>query len=71
MMEPEIVIPFGRGRKGIEISEKVVVRTADEILRENNIDANYTVGTMIEIPRACVRADEIAKKKPISSVWNQ
>ena len=56
------MIPLVGDEKELKYLKKVVVRTADEILRENNIDANYTVGTMIEIPRACVRADEIAKE---------
>lgn len=60
--EPEIMIPLVGDEKELKYLKKIVVRTADEILRENNIDANYTVGTMIEIPRACVRADEIAKE---------
>ena len=42
--------------------KNTIVQTADEIIKENNIELKYTVGTMIEIPRACLIADEIARE---------
>ncbi len=60
--EPEIMIPLVGEEKELRFVKEVVVRTADAILKENNIEVDYKVGTMIEIPRACVRADEVAKE---------
>jgi len=60
--QPEIMIPLVGDEKELKYLKDIVVKTADEIFRENNMEPKYTVGTMIEIPRACVRADEIAKE---------
>ncbi len=58
---PEIMIPLVGTVKELEYVKKIVVKEADKLIKENNIDLKYMVGTMIEIPRACLIADEIAK----------
>ena len=58
---PEIMIPLVGERKELEFVKKVVKETADKILAENNMTVDYKVGTMIEIPRAALLADEIAQ----------
>ena len=59
---PEIMIPLVGDVKELEYVKKVVVETADKILKENDITMKYEIGTMIEIPRAAITADEIAKE---------
>ena len=58
---PEIMIPLVGDIKELNYVKKIVVETADKIIAEANIDMVYQVGTMIEIPRAALTADEIAK----------
>ena len=59
---PEIMIPLVGDVKELQFVKEVVVKTADEIIKEAGVDLKYSVGTMIEIPRAAVTADEIAKE---------
>ena len=59
---PEIMIPLVGDVKELEYVKKVVVETADKIIKENNVKMKYEIGTMIEIPRAALTADEIAKQ---------
>ena len=59
---PEIMIPLVCEVKELKYVKKVVVETADEVIREAGSDLKYQVGTMIEIPRAALTADEIAKE---------
>ena len=59
-MVPEIMIPLTSDVKELDFVKKIVVETADEEIAEAGAELNYKVGTMIEIPRACVTADEIA-----------
>ncbi len=59
---PEIMIPLVGEAKELSYVKKIVVKTADQIIAENNSDLKYEVGTMIEIPRAAITADEIAKE---------
>ncbi len=61
LITPEIMIPLIGEIKELEFVKDVVVRTADAIIKEHGIDMRYKVGTMIEIPRAALTADEIAK----------
>lgn len=61
-MEPEIMIPLVGDKAELKYVKNVVVRTADEILAREKVDMKYHVGTMIEIPRAALLADEIAKE---------
>ena len=59
---PEIMIPLVGELKELEYVKKVVVATADELIAKSGLNMKYKVGTMIELPRACVNADEIAKE---------
>ena len=59
---PEIMIPLTGEVKELKYVKDVVVATADEEIKNANIDMKYQVGTMIEIPRAALTADEIAKE---------
>ena len=60
-MNPEIMIPLTSEVKEFNVVKKVVVETADAEIKAAGIKLPYQVGTMIEIPRACLTADEIAK----------
>ncbi len=57
---PEIMIPLVGDVKELAFVKKIVTETADTVLKEKGADLHYKVGTMIEIPRAAVTADEIA-----------
>ncbi|MCY6484241.1 pyruvate, phosphate dikinase [Clostridium aestuarii] len=59
---PEIMIPLVGERKELKYVKDIVVKTADEIIAAEGIDMKYLVGTMIEVPRAALTADEIAKE---------
>ena len=59
---PEIMIPLVGEVKELKLVKDVVVKTADAEIAAANIELKYEVGTMIEIPRACITADEIAKE---------
>jgi len=59
---PEIMIPLVGEVRELKAIKKVVVETADAIIKASGIDLKYLVGTMIEIPRAALLADEIAKE---------
>ena len=59
---PEIMIPLVGDVKELEYVKNIVVEVADKIIKENNVNLQYKVGTMIEIPRAALTADEIAKQ---------
>ena len=59
---PEIMIPLVGEVKELAYVKSVVVKTADEEIAKAGVDLKYQVGTMIEIPRAALTADEIAKE---------
>ena len=59
---PEIMIPLTGEAKEMKFVKDIVVKTADEIIAAAKADLKYEVGTMIEIPRAALTADEIAKE---------
>ena len=59
---PEIMIPLVGEVKELAYVKSVVVETADQLIRESGTNMEYKVGTMIEIPRAALTADEIAKE---------
>ncbi len=61
-MVPEIMIPLVGDMKELKFVKDLVVKTADECIAASGIELHYEVGTMIEIPRACLTADEIAKE---------
>ncbi len=57
---PEIMIPLVGEKKELKFVKDIVVRVAEEVKKEKNSDIRYSIGTMIEIPRAALLADEIA-----------
>jgi pyruvate,orthophosphate dikinase len=59
---PEVMIPLVGTYKEYEHQEKIVRRIADEVINETGTSFNYQVGTMIELPRAALTANEIAEK---------
>ena len=59
---PEIMIPLVGEVKELAYCKKTVVATADAVIKEAGVQLKYEVGTMIEIPRAALTADEIAKE---------
>ncbi|MDD3198297.1 MAG: pyruvate, phosphate dikinase [Eubacteriales bacterium] len=59
---PEIMIPLICDVQELKFVKNIVVKTAEQILAENNVKMEYHVGTMIEIPRAALTADEIARE---------
>ena len=59
---PEIMIPLVGEVKELKYVKNIVCQTADEVLKNENFEMEYHVGTMIEIPRAALTADEIAKE---------
>ena len=59
---PEIMIPLTGETKELKFVKDIVVKTADEVIKASGVALKYEVGTMIEIPRACLTAEEIAKE---------
>ena len=59
---PEIMIPLVGEVKELKYVKDIVVETAEEVKKEKKSDMNYHIGTMIEIPRAALTADQIAKE---------
>ena len=57
---PEIMIPLVGHVNELKMMRELVIKTADEVQKKYKIKINYTVGTMIELPRAAITADEIA-----------
>lgn len=60
-VHPEIMIPLVGDVKELEYVKDIVDRTAKEIIEKEGVNINYSVGTMIEIPRAALMADKIAR----------
>ena len=61
-LRPEIMIPLVGEVKELKFVKDVVIKAADELIKAAGSDMKYLVGTMIEIPRAALTADEIAKE---------
>ena len=59
---PEIMIPLVGDIKELKYVKDIICKVADKIISENGIDIEYQVGTMIEIPRACLVADTLARE---------
>ena len=59
---PEIMIPLVGDKNELAYVKKIVKETADQIIADKGVELTYKVGTMIEIPRAAVLADEIAEE---------
>ena len=61
-VKPEIMVPLVGEVKELKYVKNIITETADKLIKESGLDIKYYVGTMIEIPRACLVADEIAKE---------
>ena len=59
---PEIMVPLVGDKKELQFVKKVIVETAEKVKAERNSDLTYHIGTMIEIPRAALLANEIAEE---------
>lgn len=59
---PEIMIPLVGEKKELKFVKDIVVETAEAVKKEKNSDIQYMIGTMIEIPRAALTADEVAEE---------
>ncbi len=59
-VKPEVMIPLVGFKKELDLQVEVVNRVAREVMKEKGVKLNYLVGTMIEIPRGALTADEIA-----------
>ena len=59
---PEIMIPLVGERKELKFVKDIVIEVAEQVKKEKNSDMQYHIGTMIEIPRAAITADEIAEE---------
>ncbi len=62
LVKPEIMIPLVGDVKELKYVKNVVCETADKMIKDSGLDIHYKVGTMIEIPRAALLSDEIAKE---------
>ncbi len=60
-VKPEVMIPLVGFKKELDLQVEVVHRVAKEVMKEKNVKLDYLVGTMIEVPRGALTADEIAK----------
>ena len=60
-VKPEIMIPLVGFKKELDLQVEVVHRVAKEVMAEKKVKLNYLVGTMIEVPRGALTADEIAE----------
>ena len=61
-VKPEIMIPLVGEKKELKYVKDVVVEVAEQVKKEKNSDIEYHIGTMIEIPRAALTADQIAEE---------
>ena len=62
LVEPEIMVPLVLEVRELKFVKKIICETADQLIKEANANIKYHVGTMIEIPRAALLADEIAEE---------
>lgn len=60
-VKPEIMIPLVGHARELEVMRAIVEDEAAQVMQEAALDFSFTIGTMIELPRACITADEIAK----------
>jgi len=61
-VKPEVMVPLVGTVKELSLQKEIIVQTAEKVMAEKGIKVDYMVGTMIEIPRAALTADEIAKE---------
>ncbi len=62
IVEPEVMIPLVGHVNEFKLMKELVIEVADRVKKDKNTDFNYMIGTMIEIPRACLTANEIAEQ---------
>ncbi|MBF8981987.1 pyruvate, phosphate dikinase [Lutibacter sp. B2] len=60
-IKPEIMVPLIGSEKELEIIKELIIKTVDALVKESGVEIEYQVGTMIEVPRAALTADAIAK----------
>lgn len=60
-VHPEIMIPLVGDENEIQFVKSLITETADNLIKESNVNVDYKVGTMIELPRSCIIADKLAK----------
>lgn len=60
-VHPEVMIPLINGEEELKIQEQLVRTVADEVMKAEGVSINYLVGTMIELPRAALTADKVAR----------
>jgi pyruvate,orthophosphate dikinase len=60
-VKPEIMIPLVGSAREMQVTRQIAASTADEVIAAQGVELDYMVGTMIELPRACVVADRIAE----------
>src|SRR5438552_17202026 len=60
-VKPEIMIPLVGFKRELDLQVEIVQRVAHEVMKERKMKINYLVGTMIEVPRGALIADEIAQ----------
>ncbi len=58
---PEIMVPLVGHYKELELQKEIIEKTAKEVMKEKGVEIKYLIGTMIELPRAALTADEIAR----------
>ncbi|MCS7206118.1 MAG: pyruvate, phosphate dikinase [Leptospiraceae bacterium] len=58
---PEIMVPLVGNKKELELQREIIEKTAKRVMKEQNMVIHYEIGTMIEVPRAAITADEIAE----------
>ena len=68
---PEIMIPLVGDVRELRDQKAIVVRVAEEVMKERGVKVKYLVGTMIEVPRGAVTADEIAQGSRLLLVRHQ
>ncbi len=70
-VEPEVMIPLVAFLPELKAQAKIVRETAEKVFAEKGVKVNYLVGTMIELPRACVAADQIAQGGAVLQLRHQ
>lgn len=66
-VQPEIMVPLVGSRKELQIIRQQIIEHLDKLAEETKTQVDYTIGTMIEIPRACIIADQIAEESDFFS----
>ncbi len=61
-VKPEVMVPLVGSANEFKMQKEIIIKTADSVMKETGIKVDYLVGTMIEVPRAAITADEIAEE---------